>query len=331
MKTLAPFVIVVSFCSPFAFGQDEQAIDMEARRKSIPALEKRIDERSERLKVLAADIIRLDKRVESQIDQIVNKLASIKDSQSSGRKVSQLKMQAMEGLGKSAQRLQSRRSEVLRELKKTGSEGLKEEIDTLDKLTETRVEQIVKISNSFTQDEDVKKYESDGGYEYYSGGSFWYVENERISEEWKQNRRDKSMDKKQRDAMEGALKKSITRYESLIAGMKDKLENRDLSPEDKELIQSELQRHEETLLARKSQLTQVMTAGKPDNTSAVGKEAANDLEEAFNEAVSDLRDDLNTIRRKYQEFRTERSKLSDLQENLEARKKWLEEHDKTNP
>lgn len=332
MKSLTSLVCVVACSSPWAFAQEKQAVDIEARRQSIPVIEERIKERTERLTALASDIVRLDKRVESQIDQIVNKLASIKDSQATGRKISKLKMDAMEGLAKSAQRIQTQRAAVMRDLKATGDEGLKEEIDTFNQLAEKRVEQIIKISNSFTQDADVKKYESDEGYEEYRSisGETWYIENERISDEWKQNRRDRSMDKKQRDAVEAALKKSITRYESLVAGMENQLKNQNLSDTEKELVEDELQSHKEILATRKKQLTEISTATQPTDTASVGKEQAQDLEAAFDDRVSDLRQDMNTIRSKYAEFRNERSKLSELKKNLDDRKKWLEEYDKTN-
>lgn len=330
MKNLTSIVFVVSLCAPFSFAEEKETIDIDARRQSIPVLEKRIEERSERLAAVASDIVRLDKRVEEQIDKIVNKLASIKDSQSTGREISQLKIQAMEGLAKSAQRLQSQRATIMRDLKATGDETINQDLDTVDQIAEKRVEQIVKISNSFTQDADVKKYESAGGHEEYGrfSGDAWYVENERISEEWKQNRRDKSMDKKQRDAVEAALKKSITRYESLIAGIENQLKNQEPSPTEKELLTAELARHQQSLDTRKKQLMEVRTASQPEATTSVGKEQAQDLVDAFNDSVSDLKQDLNTIRAKYSEFRVERNQLSDLKKNLEARKKWLEEYDK---
>ena len=146
-----------------------------------------------------------------------------------------------------------------------------------------------------------------------------------ISDEWRQNRRDRTMDGKQRKEIMDALEKSIERHESLIASLKDKLANRKMSKTDRELMAAELKRHEELLSIREFQRSEMLEVDVPD-TDALTKTAAKDLEDALADASGDLRRDFETIFVKYAELNKERQKVFRLKENLEARKKWLEEH-----
>lgn len=318
------------FICPLA-AEEKNPIDLEARRGSIITLESHIKEREARLQELTEDLIRLDQRVEKQISRVVEKLASIKDSETSRRGVSQMKMKLMEGLAKSAESYQAKRSALAREIKATKVEGEREALGSdatvMEKMSEKRIDQIIELSKSFTQEKDVEKYERvEGEDNYYYNGLFWENDNTQISEAWRQNRRDKSMDKKQRDAVTAALKKSIQRYETLVNGTQNKLNNKSLSAEDRALIESELKRQTNLLDARKGQYGEMISVDQP-TTKAVDKEAVHDMQEAFHDAAADMRKDMNAIRSKYTELKSERTKILKLKANLKARKQWIVDYE----
>jgi len=192
----------------------------------------------------------------------------------------------------------------------------------------------MEISKSFTQDADVEKYEEDSGGDYYNsrwGNNGWgNRETTRISDEYRQNRRDRTMDGKQRNEMIGALKKSIERYESLIAAHEDSLKNRKMSEAEAELMRSEMERDSRILADRRNQLSELAEVSQPD-ASAIERDAAADLQAAIRDAAGDMRNDFNEIFVKYAQLNEERSKIFELEKSLEARKKWIVDYEAKNP
>lgn len=323
--SLLAFVTVLAGWSP-ARETADGSIDLAARQRSIPILEEHISEREERLGEIAADIMRLDKRVEAKVDKIVRKLAGIKDSQKSGYRVSQVKQQAMQGLERSIQTYQSKRASLIEDAKEgrtaIPAEVLEGDAKVFDERIEQRVAQILEISKSFTQNADVAKYQKVAGGGYSWGG--WYEDLEEISPAYRQNRRDRTMDKKQRDEVMKALANSIARHEARVSDMNLALK-RNLSPTERSLIGAELKRNEDILAARKEQYREMSEVGQP-NTASVDRNEAQDLQRALGDAVADLRQDMQTIFRKYAELNRERDTLFRAKANLEARKKWISDH-----
>ena len=327
---LLPITLAATLCAIGSVPAEQETtekIDLEARKRSIPILEEHLKDREERLAEIAADIIRLNDRLEGKVDKIVKKLAGIKDSQKSGYRVSQIKMDAIDGLKRSIEKYQTRRIALIREVReqRTGipKEVLEGDAAKFDKRIEKRVDQILELSKSFTQDGDVEKYRkvAGGGYSYNG----WDDELYEISDEWRQNRRDRTMDGKQRKEIMDALKKAIERHESLIASLKDNLANRKMSKTDRDLMSSELKRHEQILAVRENQHHEMFEIDSP-NTSQVSRDAAQDLEEALADASGDLRRDFETIFVKYAELNKERQKVFKVKRNLEARKKWITDY-----
>ncbi|MFD2160133.1 hypothetical protein ACFSW8_14605 [Rubritalea tangerina] len=304
--------------------EKEVPMTLEERKASIPSLENHISERRGRLEEISVDVLRLDDRLEKKVDNIVNKLASLKDSESSRRRVSQIKMAAMEGLVKDAKEYQSKRAELIRELQKKKPSQPKDmvegDVQIVDDRVEKRVEQVLLLSKSFSQERDVKKY-TNGGGGYYGWGGGWNS-NERVSEEWRQNNRDKSMNKKQRDAVKAALEKSITRYESLANGVEQKLKSKEISAEYRELLMSEQAHYNRVLENRKRQLADFVLVEQP-HTKAISQREALDVERALDDAVNDFDSDIRLIKQKYAEIVDERRKIQKLESNLKARKQWL--------
>lgn len=324
-------ILVLSGCVLcFPARAEEQPVDIEARKRTIPVLETRIKEREERLGELAGDIMTLNQRLDSRINKIVDKIASIKDSEESGYRISQIKKQAMEGLGRSIKRLQERRADLILEARKnstaTPTEVIEGDAAKFDENVEKRVQQILEISKSYTQSADVEKYQrvAGGGYNYGSG---WDDDLYEISDEWRQNRRDRTMDKVQSDEVIAALKKSIERHENSASDLKANLKSNRYSETDRQLMTMELKRHEKLLEARKEALREMSEVAMP-NTASVDRNEAHHLQQSLADTSEDLRRDFDTIFAKYNEYTEEREKVYALKDNLAARKKWLEEHAK---
>ena len=314
----------------FPLHGESGEIDLEARKRSLPILEQHIAEREERLAEIRSDLKRLNGRLEQKVDGIVAKLSGIKDSQDSGRKVSQIKMRAMKGLARSVERYQAKRAELVQQLREGRSpiprEVLENDARIFDEHIAKRVGQILALSKSFTQDEVVEKYETVEVSSYNIHGSGWTDVTQQITEEWRQNRRDRVMDKKQHREVIEALKKSIERHDSLKRGLEESLASRKLPDSDRRLLEAELKRHERLLADRRAQLLEMAEVGQPD-TEALTAEDARELMRALENAAEDLRRDFDQVFFQYAELNRERDKVAGLKANLEARKKWLEEYE----
>ena len=118
---------------------------------------------------------------------------------------------------------------------------------------------------------------------------------------------------------------SIARCEDLVAGLRVKLANPDITESDREMMQAEMKRHDAMLNTRRGQLQDLLIVPKPETTS-LSRDAARDLEDALRSATDDMQNDLRAILFKHGQLNRERAKVFRLRETLEARKKWLEEH-----
>lgn len=304
-------------------------IDMEARKRSIPVLEGHIAERVERIEAITGDMKQVNARVEAQIEIFVKKLAAIKDSEDSRQRVSMMKTRAMKGLSRSAERYKTTRDAIIQKIREGNSEIpteiLRNDAKIFDEHIAKRVSQILEISKSFTQDQDVPKYEKVDGGNYYTPGLGWSDDVEQISEEWRQNRRDRVMDTKQQREIMEALEKSIEKQEDYVKAILARMKSNTLSEVDRRFMEGELKWRRQLLTARIDQYAEMSEVPQP-NTHAISQEDALDLEHSIHDAAQDLRRDIDRLFFEYANLNRERAKVASLSKNLEARKKWLQEH-----
>ena len=251
-------------------------------------------------------------------------LAGIKDSQDSRSTVSHIKKEAIEALRSGIQRYTAKRREIA-ELIRTGDQSALGDLPKLDARIIKRVDQIAELTKSIPSHQDVEKYESDGG-SYWNG---YYYESSRISDDWKQNRRDRNASDQARKEMSQALKEGIERLDQRRRSLDDMLKNRQLAPSARELYTSELGQLDAYKDHLSAQLASVTTATGSGGT-AVGMEQAHDVGNLIEDARRDLREDVARLFRTYDQFVRGRAYLAELQTKLDARKKWLEEHPSAN-
>ena len=298
------------------------AEEIAARRESVTNLETHIAQREARLAEWARDIVELDARIEKRVDELVKMLAGLRDSQQSRTKVTQMKKDAIEGLKRGIQLYTQKRKEI-RELVRTGEASAATDLGKLDQRIIKRVDQIAELTKSIPTHQDVAKYESDGG-SYWNG---YYYETSRISEEWKQNRRDDSNATRMRDEATSALRETLERLDQRRRTLKDSLANRKLTPAARDLYASELGQIDAYEDHINSQLRDIATGGG-GATREVGRDQAHDIADLINDARKDLREDVARLFRSSDQFVKGRAYIANLKENLAARKKWLEENTK---
>jgi hypothetical protein len=300
----------------------DTAIDLAARKASVVNLEAQIVQRETRLVELGSEIVTLDARIEKRVAELVGMLAGIRDSQDSRFKLSQIKRDAINQLQAGIERYARKRAEVKEKIRKGDTTALGD-LDKIDSHNLTRVEQIVELTKSFPTHRDVEKYEASGSETYWNG---YYQENVRVSEDWKQNRRDGVQSDKQRDETTAEIRKGIERMESLRRDLVGQLENPKLSEESRNLAIHELGQKDAIIEHLKSQLQEVVMGEGSAVARQPSLDEAIDIDNLLQDSSKDLRDDVSRLFRLYDVFSTERAKTAALKENLEARKAWLENH-----
>jgi chromosome segregation ATPase len=327
MDTKLTQIVLALTLSGFAFAETTPApaaapvMDLEARKASVVNLETHIAQREKRLAELGQDIVTIDARIEKRVDELVKMLADMRDSKDSKRKVSQIKQDAIEGLRRGINLYVAKRKEM-RERVRTGDEAALGDLGKFDQRIFKRVDQIVELSKSFPAHKDVDKYESDGG-DYWNG---YYYENTRVSDDWKQNRRDNTQGKVTREETTKAIREGLERLEQRRRSLKDLLANRNLSESALKLYQQELGQVDAYTDRLNTELLEATTPSGSAATHAPSLDEAIDIEELLNDARKDLREDVSNLFRLYDEFDRGRFRLNEMKENLAARKAWLEKN-----
>lgn len=310
--------------SPYVSAVD---MTMEERRQSVVTLEQHIEQREQRLEHLADDIRTIDGRVEKGIADIVTMVSSIRDSKDSKLRVAKLKGEIVSRLRKTIEFYETQRNGIREQLRKEETaiprETLNADLKRFNERIEKRVEQIEKIAASFPEPKDLEKYVVT---DTYSWGWMTY-QNQKISEEWKQNRRDsKQTDSMQKKFLEG-LEESIEHLKQRNAYLAEKLKGTSITPAERELYESDAVSNEALIELRQNQAKEFLEK-PPAKGKEVSQNSAHNTELLIRDMLGDLREDFFSIFRKYSELNKERADLEKLHVNLAARQAWLKENDK---
>jgi hypothetical protein len=318
-------VVVAGLVSPL-FGQATEAppLDYEARVKSVATMKEYIAQREARFEALKKDLQGLDARVEERVDYVVKTLTTLKDSNDSKTRIANLKEDVIGGLRRSINIYRQKRMDIFERQRKeqiVPEAELAANIDMFDKRIGKRIAQIVELVQSLPGYQDVPKYESAGSS--YNNG--WYEETTRISDEWKQNRRQTAKtDTERRDLLQD-LNKALDANDSRRRSLAQSLTTDNLSAKDRSLKQQELGRVDALLDDLKQRRRELALPGDT-GTRELGMSEASDIEKMITDARADLASDFSDIFRKFSDLDQERTRIRSLQANLKAREEWLQKN-----
>jgi hypothetical protein len=329
MKTILRSAICSILLLPLstpAGAQNAPVIDMEARKASQETLRRHIEMRERRLAELTEEISTLANRTDTRIEELVTLLSGIRDSQQSRHNVSQIKAQAVQGLRRMIETYRRERREVAERLRTDRSrpmEALNRDIDLIDARIEKRVADIIQLTRSIPTRENIDRIETTG----YGSSTFWggWYENTRVSEDWRQNRRDGVQATRQRRELTQALEQSVQDLERRRRTLVANLRGRALTPPAREIQTQELNRVDAILDQRRSQLMELATPIAPPSQT-VSRNEARDLSNLLDSARRDIASDFAKTLRLFNDAAQERDRLHALRENFEARERWLVEN-----
>lgn len=305
-------------------AQAPPAIDYPARVQSVANLKEHIAQREARFEAVRQDLRALDNRVEEQISHIVKTLSSLKDSEDSKTRVANLKGEVMQSLVRTIGVYRQKRMDVYERLRRNPAapkEQSEQELKVFEERIGKRIQQVMELARSFPGHRDVAKYESDGD-SYWNG---WSEESTRVSEEWKQNRRDSNSGEVARRELLQKIEKAMEDGKSRRAAIADNLANRKLGDRERAVQQEELGRLDAAIDMMRLQRRELAlpAAGA---TRAIGLDEAHDAEQMIDDARADLARDFGDIMRKFGELDAEGLRINAMKENLKAREQWLKDN-----
>lgn len=319
--------VFVSFPSWAQEGSPKlSAEDLASRRASVSNLEAHIAGREERLGQIVTDIRALDDRVEDGVNEIVSMLSQMKDSETSRVRISQTKADVIVGLKRTIDYYQKHR-DTLREQLRLGKsdlprETLEKDLAIFDERIEKRIAQIMELAKSFPDPQELEKYEVTSTSSWFG----WTNENIEISEAWKQNRRDERHTAGAREGMSKGLQDSIQHLEERNSYLVQKIKSPDINETERDYYKSELAQNQALMAMRNAQLEE-FASGDATIAFPVDQGRAHDVDLLVRSERDDLREDFFSIFRKYDELNRARAELKALQDNLMARRAWLEKYD----
>ncbi len=314
---VAQLFLLTTFSLP---AQDTKA-DPDDVKEAIGIVRDRVDLKIRRVSDLSAEIIRLDTRIEREVNRIVLDLSQVGDSRDSRTEVAKLKQKVTEGLKRSISKYQRARSQANLELQnsKAGQtrQDLKVDLKEFDARIETRVNQIVSISKSLTTEKDFQAYDDylrDTRYDR----TYHTDVRRRKSDEKTQNRRVTRVTDEQRLETINALKRSISSLENQNAALKSQLNSVQYASQS-DIIQEDIDRNRQAITTRDAQIGALQT-GQQTPTIGISRRATKAKENMIRDAASSLKRDIDTLFRYYSEFQRERKQQNDLMDRLH----WLE-------
>lgn len=284
--------------------------------------------REQRLAEITARLKETVGTVDEKIGKVVKILADTKDSEDSKMRISQLKTETIGGLKGVIETYDRKRRDVLERMRtdgETGSGTRAEELAAIDKAIEKRAEEILALAKSIPPGEDVEKYENAGSTHFYG----YTYDNTRISDEWKQNRRDRVASTKQRHEIQAALEDAIADLEARYDLVATVLKEKELTEAQRGIREAELERVGGLLATRKEQLGSLMLE-TDEAASATNSDQAADLKALLRDTKQDIAQDFSMALRMFDEVVAEREAVTTAKDNLAARIKWLEEYDAKN-
>jgi hypothetical protein len=246
---------------------------------------------------LLEEVRATDKRVESRMQNLVNALKVVTDSKDSKTKVARMKKETIEGLMKSIELYNAKRSDIQEQLVRPTSSNLTTEQKQrirkeLDSRIEKRVAQIVELQQSLPTNEEYEKYT------VLPGGIGWSDSTIVKNEDWEQNRRVMLQSDEVRKKLISDLQRSIERLEDQGRKLQKQMT---AQPAAASVLEAEITRNSELLSNRQTQLDQALTEPEPAGRP-IGKGEATALDEAVKVAVTGLRVEVTKLFADYTAF-----------------------------
>jgi hypothetical protein len=253
----------------------------------------------EKVMALREELTKISADIDAGVEDILDLIIPLTDSTDTGNKVTQLKQESMMALRKTIDYYATERQKLDGELARTASGMTKEQmatqVEVIDEKIDQRVNEILRISASLAENQDVEKYEHT--YDPYSE-----IYNRRVTDEYKQNQKVQRRVVDSRDKLTESLQKSITtlkervnRYERLLPYQ--------TSESNKVAINQLIEETKARISDRETQLQTLGSSyGQSTGSNAIGDDEFKVVVKMITEKKAEIRSSLDLMRRVKSEY-----------------------------
>ena len=277
-------ILFVGLISINSFAEEKNSA--EAKKPKL------IVQKEAKIQEMTDEILALDAQIEEEVDQIVQYLASVKDSAGSHTKVAVIKEKAILGLVDSVDDYKQERGKRMNELSKRypnlSRDILQKQVDITDERIDRRIEQIINITSSLTQNQNVKKYDAYWTQQRSSGRRRKGRVKHKVSKEYKQNKSVTAKSNALKDKVVESLKEEIASLEANNVSLKTRIQT-ERSKDRKEQYKKDIEANNITIEKRKEQLQEAETETTVSTKPIEYKDARN-LEDKIADLVLDIQD-----------------------------------------
>lgn len=278
----------------------------------IAILERRIDARQKRIAELSEELISLDNRIESRVEQVIELFKSVDDSKETRTRIARLKGEVLDGLRKNAELYAEKRRAIRAELddarNRVPHDLVKSDLAAFDERILKRLSQAVEIGESFAPAEEHEKYIVVYKDDRWGRGD---DKSYRKNEDFEQNRRVQTRVRaEERELLEG-INQAIDYLNNKNRQLTADLDRADIPEDRKERMREDIARNEKLLGNLRESRGDIEEA--PGTTGReVGQSEANDIAEYLHDLRDDLRADQVKLFALYNELNGERGELAGL-------------------
>lgn len=279
--------------------------------------------REERAAKIVNQIVELDSTLKTSVSGVLTKLKTITDSQDSKTRVTRLKRDVIERIGKAAEYYAAERAKLEEALRVTKNSYQREDLYKERKQFDTKIDNMINAVVDLTLSMDTHKdYEK---YVYENGSSWGWDTNIRKNPEYEQNRRSTLQSGSARKEISETLQQSLDRLKAKQRELEQQVASPKLNDEQKKNAQAELDRVSTLRNERIEQLYSV-TAPEQKPTVEIGQRDAMQLEDLIEMVAADAKRDMANLFARYRELRAERNAIADQKARLARAEKWLKEN-----
>lgn len=327
MRMKYAFCFLTAIAVLNAPAQDDEATRAKIARGQaiISEMEQYVDHQEKVVEDMTSSLLAMDASVETRIDQLVTTLASLKDSQDSGADVERLKKDLIDGLQRSIQFYQQRRAakkdDLIRGTSTMSDDDLEKDMKHLDDRTDTRIAQIVELTQSFAQQEYVDKYI------YTVEDGRWRKDDEvrrEINPAYRQNKKVTDVSEQVRAGLIEDARSAIAKLKNETIIMQQNLRAA-TSQEQHDLIASEIDRNHQQMDVLSGRIQELTTTGSPETTIVGGEKAAQTLAAQVRETLVGIQQDYRTMLARKSQLDLERSRLHTARIKLEYNQRLMNE------
>ncbi len=255
--------------------------------------ERQVARMKERINAQTETMLKLDKQIEEQVNEVVKLIASIKDSSDTRSRMVKEKGDVIKSLEKSITFYQQKRMPLVEGVR-TGNpqvpvESNKAALNFLDTKIETRIDQILKISASLTQNKEWKRYEK---YEINFGNDS-FGEDGNKTQEYQRHETNIRRAAQGEKSVANSMKKNIEditaenqRLKLSLAGVSSK--------EAKADIEAHIKKNEDIIAQRKEKFRSTIKRGQTP-AKAVGKRSSAEIRKWIADMTANIKADTNEL------------------------------------